>query len=199
MSLSHRNGAMKKTGVHVLIISFLIFLSSCSTLPLPGSPTESLFILAGSVDRFLIDKKSEDYQLVSVEMILRNIDTDETYDLTFLPDDDYITIPVEPGRYRIDNKLTIHFKRGKGTWSDERKVVAANYLIEKNVVFLSPDILQVERRNIGQGAYYSYRFGRTLNWNLKDQAMEDVFRQRRYLAWDLYQVIGWEPPEERDQ
>ena len=45
-----------------LLLSALL-LAGCSSLPLPGSPTESLFILAGDVDRNLIDRSSNIYHV----------------------------------------------------------------------------------------------------------------------------------------
>ena len=181
-----------------LLILFTL-LASCTSLPLPGSPTESLFVLSGDVDRFLIDSKSEKYQLVSIEMVLRNIETKEAYDLTYHPSDDFVALAVEPGKFSFDKQIVINFKRGSGTWTDHRSIYAPTYLIEPGVLYQCPAILEVKKRNIGEGAYYSFRFNRTINWELKDQAMEKIFDQRRYLAWDLYPIIGWTPPEDRDQ
>ncbi len=181
-----------------LLILFTL-LGSCASLPLPGSPTESLFILSGDVDRFLIDRKSENYQLVSVKMVLRNIETKESYDLIYHPGDDFVAIPVEPGKFSFDNQIVINFKRGSGTWTDHRSIAAPTYLIEPGILYICPAILEIEKRSIGEGAYYSFRFNRTINWTLKDRAMENILDQRRFLAWDLYPIIGWTPPEERDQ
>ena len=183
----------------VILATALVLLSaSCSSVPLPGSPTESLFILTGDVDRHLIDRQSEPYQVSQIQMTLVNRETGFEKEFFYYPGNDFIAIPLEPGRYNMHYRLKIGFKHpGGGEWEDEKTINSATYLIEKNVVYVSNSVLTLEKKNIGEGAYYRLGFGfHEDSVEIKDRAMKEMMKERRYKAWDLYPVIGWESPEE---
>ena len=88
----------------------------------------------------------------SVKLVLLNQETGEREELFFHPGDDYIALPLEPGRYSFEEDIIISFKSPQGeAWINEQPIQPADYLIEKNVVYLSTAVLEIKKQNIGEG------------------------------------------------
>ena len=189
-----------RTAKYLLIsLTLLYMLSSCSSLPFPGTATESLFIMSGNMESRLLNKQSKPYNLISIKMTLVNQETADEIKLTFTPGKKYITLPIEPGLYSMEKEFILNFNDENHSWKETEITNGSYYQIEKNTIFVCPEILDFNRKNIGQGGGYEFSFHRPSSPNLKDLVMERIMEQRRFKAWDLYAVIGWEPPEERDQ
>jgi hypothetical protein len=185
---------MKLLKVIPFLILPLLVLLSCKSLPLPGSPTESLFIFVADLDRSIPDKYSKSYYLQSVEITLKNIDSGEEQSFNYSPSTPYYAVPLEPGRYETGRQITLSFKNTDGwEWKDVYPIRNAVFLIEKNVIYVSPMVLRVKGRS-GSGGYRISQKG--LNDEiLKDEAMEKIMGKRRFSAWNLSPIIGWTPPE----
>ncbi|MBF9018448.1 MULTISPECIES: hypothetical protein [unclassified Oceanispirochaeta] len=179
-------------------ISTLLFLfASCSSLPLPGTPTESLFILCGELERDLgtnVEGHGNTTENIRVSVV--NLETGKEKDMVFYPSKSFISTTLEPGRYAMKNTVGVTVREKRGNWTDTRTeyIQPTPFLIEESTVFISPTILRMNARN-GWYSFSSYTSMSSSN-ALKKNSMEDLFDERRFKAWELYQIVGWEIKEE---
>ena len=179
------------------ITALLILFTSCSSLPLPGSPTESLFILCGDLERDLgTNVEGHGHTTENIRVSVVNLETGKEKDMVFYPSKNYISTTLEPGRYAMNNKVTISVRyKGSSHINDRTEYIQPTpFLIEESTVFISPTILRISPSN-GWYNFSSYTSMSTSNV-LKKNSMEELFDERRYKAWELYQVVGWEIKEE---
>ncbi|MDA3956063.1 hypothetical protein [Oceanispirochaeta sp.] len=188
---------VKLTIISSTILIILLF-GACSSLPLPGSPTESLFVITGEVTRDLgMDRNGNGHTTNSVTIKIVNQETGKQKSLVFSPRHDYTSIPLEPGRYAFDPKaiLSISYKKGRGeSQIREEYFNAAPFLIEPSTVFISPVIIKLSPRN-GWYSFSTYKSFSTSN-TIRKKAVAQVVSEKRFKAWELYQMIGWELEEE---
>lgn len=187
---------MKKTVL--LLISALTFLmGSCSSLPLPGSYDESLLVIPIKIDKNLGSHQGKRRILTMAYLEIRNIETGKKKKLTLIPGkDDFFSAVVSPGRYRIEEELVIAVSQtpGSDSWLNREKLSASPMLIEERIVYLSPMVLKVE--GDGKGDYnYSFYSTTSLDDPVKEAGYEALISERRFRAWELYQLAGWEKTE----
>lgn len=179
------------------ITSLLLLFFSCSSLPLPGTPTESLFVLCGELEKDLgTNQDGYGNTLESLRLTIVNLDTGKEKDMVFYPSKSYVSTTLEPGKYSLNNKVSLTIRAKRGNWSETRNeyIQVRPFLIEKNTIFVSPIIVKV-MDNRGWYSFTSYYSASTSN-TLKKKSMDNMLGERRYKAWELYQLIGWEILEE---
>jgi hypothetical protein len=186
-----------KMSVIFSITSLLFLFISCSSLPLPGSPTESLFILCGDLDRDLgVNITGDGHTLENVKISVMNLETEKKDELIFYPSKKFVSTTLEPGKYKIESKIivTVRYKGGDSSQSHNEFIATSPFLIEDSTVFVSPFILSVSAHKgwYGISSYFSSSESNIL----KKESIEAVFSERRYKAWELYQLIGWDVEEE---
>ncbi|MDC7232445.1 MAG: hypothetical protein PQJ58_04390 [Spirochaetales bacterium] len=187
---------MKKIKSVTALGMLMMLLVSCASIPLPGSPTESLFVLCGDLERDLGTDGNGGHSLESIRVTLVQVDTGKKKDLVFYPSKSFISTTLEPGKYMFNNQITLslRWKGSSHTKTRTEYIQTSPFLIEPNTVFISPVLIKV----IGRRGWYSYTsyYSTSTSNVLKKGSVEDLFAQRRYKAWELYQLIGWEISEE---
>lgn len=179
------------------IIILLFLFSSCSSIPLPGTPTESLFILSGDLEHDLgTNSNGHGHTLQSVRLKVVNQETEKVTDLLFYPNKNFVAVTLEPGKYEFESRVvvTVRYKGGRDSNPRNEYIARSPFLVEESTVFISPVVLSVVPRN-GWYGFSSYSSTSMKNIRKKD-TVEAVFDERRYKAWELYQLIGWELEEE---
>ena len=183
---------MKKTILLLISVSILI-ISSCSTLPLPGTPSESLLVIPVKIDRDLGNRDGKRVSITMASLELSNIETGKKKKMTLIPGDDtFFTIQLEPGRYQLDKKLilTISETPGSSTWVENEALSPTPILIEKSIVYISRLVLKVEGN--GDGGYdYEYYYSSSEDDPVRRESVEALKSERRFKAWELYQMVGW--------
>lgn len=186
-----------KSTVLFLSLIFTALFSSCSSLPLPGSSTESLFIMAGEVDKRLgTNREGRSRTIDRIMLTLENLDTGKTKSITYMPNKKYISLPLEPGRYSFKNKITITVSESPGgSWTNDKNISVAPFLVKESTVFVSNIVFKVSSDN--RGWFNISTYSSTSNSNvIRKKAVDEVFNERRFKAWELYQVVGWDTEEE---
>jgi len=173
------------------LILILMF-SACKSLPLPGSPTESLFVMTGSMDNRLGSKNGRIRSANQVTITIENAETGKTKTISFTPRKNYVAVPLEPGRYLIQSKVKVEMSENPGgQWTVEKYIGISPFQIEPTTVFISPAIFKLSSNN--RGFFSVTSFSSLSNSNkIRRQAVEEVFENRRFKAWENYQIIGWD-------
>jgi len=186
---------MKPKLTHICVLLSILILGACKSLPLPGTPTESLFVLSGSVDKTFRSREGENRTIERVVLTIENVDTGKKKLVTYYPKKSFVALPLEPGRYRIQNEVDVDVNNGRGNWTETKRIHSNPFQIEETTVFISPLILNLKRNT---GPWYNVIvYSSNTNTNqIRIKAVEELLKDRRYKAWELYQVVGWEVEEE---
>ena len=187
---------MKKTVL--LLMSALIFLlNSCSSLPLPGTHSESLLIIPVKIDSDLGSESGKKRSVSMAYLELINMDTGKKRKLSIVPrSDDYFSATVEPGRYQLGNELTLNISQtpGNDSWRNKEALTSGPMLIEKSIVYISPLVLKAESNEEG-GYNYDFYNSNSNDDPVRKESYHALISERRFKAWELYQLVGWESTE----
>ncbi len=187
---------MKKT-VLLLLPALLTLLGSCSSLPLPGSHSESLLIIPVKIDSNLGGEGGKRRSVTMAYLELVNLETGKKKKLSMAPrGDDYFSATVEPGRYQLDNELilTISQTPGNDTWQNREPLFSRPMLIEESIVYMSPVILKAESNDRG-GYNFEFYSSSSNDDPVRKECYRSLSAERRFKAWELYQLVGWDTEE----
>ena len=123
---------MKRPDVFLLIVMIALMLLSCSSLPLPSSPYQSLLVIPTKIDSTF---RGGEYKIVSVQMSLQERETGKKTLIMFSPGASYKAIPVERGKYSLNN-LIVSRQRTSGNPDREQDAhpwFTIDFFVEKNV------------------------------------------------------------------
>ena len=177
---------MKKPVLSLLIVMIPLVFMSCSSLPLPSSPYQSLFVISTNIDS---NFREGEYKIVSVQLSLQSEDTGKKTIIMFFPGASYKAIPVERGRYSLNN-LIVTMQRTSGNpdrRQDAHPWFAIDFFVEKNVVQLNARGITVVDNEDGW-----YRIDRPGVFLDQGRVIKKVLQKDdHWLAWQDYKLVNF--------
>jgi len=191
---------MKKSMLLLLIGIPILIIAACSTLPFPNTPTESLLVITGSIDREYAGGENKVSKVIlKVERIQEEEEIEEeispeTFLITLKPGEQYGTAVLEPGEYIITGIEVRAFRseNKEEIWADDH---AADhpFFIEERVVRLYERSFVLAAEDEEQGGY-TVAFAPLTEDEKGLTIYKALNREPRWPAWERYQLVGF--PEE---
>jgi hypothetical protein len=172
------SGSLRTVLVLTSVFLCALLCSGCSSLPLPNSPDEGLFLIAYDID------ESWQQGNIIVEQLTAKIDSVRTNFsrlITLKPGDSYIALALDPGPYMI-RKITVHnrwHEDAQNTWEDvhDRRY---SFYINDQTVFL----FQAELFFTGRVDSDGYDLNiRNVPLEKRERIIEKLKKDHHWLAW----------------
>lgn len=170
-------------GASLLVMA--VILLSCQTVPLPNSPTESLFILPSRVVPTL---NNGDTRVIGASVTIRNDKSLKEMKVQLPSGDSFAMVPLEPGAYSITGiRITLQNVGGRNSWSDTHDFYGSLF-IEKRVVRYYERKIYVGSRPQG---WYNFGFDYTEDSAEKASCLAELKKDPRWLAWQNYTLVNF--------
>jgi hypothetical protein len=167
------------------ILVLTSILSSCKTVPLPNSPTESLFIIPSQLVPTL---NNGQVRVVATSITIRDEATKQETTVQLPGGDSFAMVPLEPGAYDIRQiRITLQNVGGRRPWTDTHDFFGS-FFIEKHVVRYYERKIYVRSRPQG---WYNFGYDYTDNPEDKKSCLEQVKKDPRWLAWQNYNLVNF--------
>ncbi len=176
--------------VFLLIISTALIVS-CSTIPLPDGPNQSLVIIPVRLISSWVDKNGNVLSLDSITLTIREMNYETSpedlrqYKASASSRDLYAAVALPKGLYLIDSvKVAYHSDRG---WDDTHtQTVSYQIYVESDSVQLIPQILNLEKNDYH---WYSLRFRGYPDADQKEAILAALKEEQFWPAWSGCQLV----------
>lgn len=213
-NIMKKRSLLPSAGLSLLLLS-VFFLGACSSLPFPGSPAESLFVIASSIDR---EYDGGEKKVSKVILTLERLPEENTEEaaggsedgsgdesagrteeflVTLKHGEPYGTAALEPGEYII-TKINVHSfltEEPGQNWIDEH-IVYYPFFIEKRTVRLYEQVFLLEAEP-PDGEGYTLAFAPLSSEEKKLDIFKALRSDGRWPGWERYILVGF--PEEASE
>ena len=171
----------------VVLVYSIALIISCSSLPLPNSHDQSLYIIPYQIDNSV---EGGYRQVRSITITLRNMGTDRIETVVFPVGSGHRTIALAPGRYSMFQAEIRGVKPDENNreW-DHHHGIFSYFYIGANTIVLSRD--KVFMRDQPSGGYH-FEVGRYATSDIqKRRVLDEIRNDKRWVAWDGYNLVNF--------
>jgi len=181
---------MKKAWFGITALVFLFSFIGCSSLPLPSSPKQSLFILPLNLEKNFAGRDGWPFQLVTMQLTLTHEESGKKTPVVLTPELEYKAFVLEPGRYFLENMVTNmrSTEHPDQTWQDNHTWFSMYFYVEKNTVIINNRNIEMKKRPVRGG----YDLGKSVAQREdRGRIARRLMKDDHWLAWQDFYLVNF--------
>jgi hypothetical protein len=178
-----------------LLVIVAFGLVSCSSLPLPDTPEQSLLLIPCGIH--LEGMRDKQARTIALDLVIRRVKDGREITVHFDSGKNYAVVALDPGGYEFTKLLVrrewISEGRSTNSWTETRNTSRISFFIADKIVRWYEGLLSF--RDLSNGKYsYSISTRNSSPASAREKILSAMKKDPHWLGWEGYELINFTVP-----